>query len=290
MHGYRGLQFPWASGPRHGEEAIRLSAPHLVFEQHISLSVANAFAQYVHATGDEDYLRETAWPVLEGVANWVVSRAVKSERGYEIKQVIGVAEQTDPVDNNAYVNMGATRLLQEAAAFACRLKRPDADRWNEIARGMYLPVDNDRGIILNHDRYSTDDRGVAAATPEALAGLFPFNYSVEGSTERSTIAFYLEHAGEFVGYPMLSALLGTYAARLGDRTEALRWFERGYADFIEEQAHHAILFLQAPIHDQDRRQVRDLPVALVDRRPQDDVDVAELVGQGEELELLASRG
>src|SRR5947208_6226018 len=199
MYGYRGLQFPWASGPRHGEEVIRLSAPHLVFEQHISLSVANAFAQYVHATGDEDYLRETAWPVLEGVANWLVSRAIKTGRGYEIKQVIGVAEQTAPVDNNAYVTMAATRVLQEAAAFACRLKRPDADRWNEIARGMYLPVDNDRGIILNHDRYSPQDKGIAASTPEALAGLFPFNYSVEGPTERSTIEFYLGRAGEFAG-------------------------------------------------------------------------------------------
>src|SRR5438132_1437624 len=233
MYGYRGLQFPWASGPRHGEEVIRLSAPHLVFEQHISLSVANAFAQYVHATGDEDYLRETAWPVLEGVANWLVSRAVQTERGYEIKQVIGVAEQTDPVDNNAYVNMAASMVLQEAAAFACRLKRPDADRWNEIARGMYLPVDTDRRIILNHDRYSPADKGVAASTPEALAGLFPFNYPVEGPLERATIEFYLDRAGEFVGYPMLSALLGTYAARLGDRAGALHWFEKGYADFIE---------------------------------------------------------
>jgi trehalose/maltose hydrolase-like predicted phosphorylase len=234
MYGYRGLQFPWASGPRHGEEVIRLSAPHLVFEQHISLSVANAFAQYVHATGDEDYLRETAWPVLEGVANWLVSRAVKTERGYEIKRVIGVAEQTDPVDNNAYVNMAACMVLQEAAAFACRLKRPDADRWNEIARGMYLPVDTDRRIILNHDRYSPQDEGVAASTPEALAGLFPFNYPVEGPLERATIEFYLDRAGEFVGYPMLSALLGTYAARLGDRAGALHWFEKGYADFIED--------------------------------------------------------
>ncbi|TMF49760.1 MAG: glycoside hydrolase family 65 protein, partial [Chloroflexi bacterium] len=187
-----------------------------------------------HATGDEDYLRETAWPVLEGVANWLVSRAVKTERGYEIKQVIGVAEQTDPVDNNAYVNMAASMVLQEAAAFACRLKRPDADRWNELARGMYLPVDTDRRIILNHDRYSPADKGVAASTPEALAGLFPFNYPVEGPLERGTIEFYLERAGEFVGYPMLSALLGTHAARLGDRAGALHWFEKGYADFIED--------------------------------------------------------
>src|SRR2546421_4894118 len=234
MYGYRGLQFPWASGPRHGEEGIRLSAPHLVFEQHISLSVANAFAQYVHATGDENYLRETAWPVLEGVANWLVSRAVKTERGYEIKQVIGVAEQTDPVDNNAYVNMAACMVLQEAAAFARRLNRPDAQRWDAIAECLYLPVDAARGFIRNHDRYSPDEQGPAAATPEALAGLFPFNYSVEGPTERSTIEFYLGRAGEFVGYPMLSALLGIYAARLGNRTEALRWFELGYADFIEE--------------------------------------------------------
>jgi glycosyl hydrolase family 65 len=93
MFGYRGLQFPWAAGPRHGEEVIRLSAPQIVFEQHVTLSVALAFAQYVHATGDQDYLRERAWPILEGVANWVVSRAQKTSRGYEIKDVIGVAEK-----------------------------------------------------------------------------------------------------------------------------------------------------------------------------------------------------
>jgi hypothetical protein len=99
---------------------------------------------------------------------------------------------------------------------------------------MYLPIDNDRGIILNHDRYSPDDRGVAASTPEALAGLFPFNYAVEGPTERRSIEFYLGRVDEFVGYPMLSALLGTYAARLGDRAGALHWFEKGYADFSED--------------------------------------------------------
>src|SRR5438094_2553419 len=199
MFGYRGLQFPWASGPRHGEEAIRLSAPHLVFEQHISLSVANAFARYVHATGDDDYLREKAWPVLEGVANWIGSRAVKTERGYEIKRVIGIAEQTDPVDNNAYVNMAATRVLQEAAAFAYRLKRPDADRWNAIASSIYVPIDKSRGIILNHDRYSPEAKGVAEATPEALAGLFPVNYAVDGTTEPRTIEFYLGRVGESPG-------------------------------------------------------------------------------------------
>ena len=233
MNGYRGLQFPWASGPRHGEEVIRLSAPQLVFEQHVSLSVANAFAHYVHATGDDDYLREAAWPVLEGVANWVASRMVKTERGYEIKEVIGIAEQTSPVDNNAYVNMAASVVLRQAAEAARRLDRSDADRWDRIAACLYVPIDDANGFIRNHDRYTPEEKGIAAATPEALAGFFPFNYAVDPPVERKTIDFYLGRAGEFVGNPMLSALLGVYAARIGDRAGSLRWFEQGYADFVE---------------------------------------------------------
>ena len=234
LHGYRGLQFPWASGPRHGEEVIRLSAPHLVFEQHVSLSVARAFAQYVHATGDDDYLREKAWPVLEGVANWLVSRAIKTDRGYELKEVIGIAEQTDPVDNNAYMNMAASVVLREAAGFARRLNRADAQRWDRMADAIHVPIDNTRGYIRNHDRYSAEEHGPAASTPEALAGIFPMDYPVKPQLERATIDFYLGRAGEYVGRPMLSALLGVYAARAGDRAESLRWFERGYADFIED--------------------------------------------------------
>src|SRR5438270_1061562 len=234
LHGYRGLQFPWASGPRHGEEVIRLSAPHLVFEQHVSLSVARAFAQYVHATGDDDYLREKAWPVLEGVANWLVSRAIKTDRGYELKEVIGIAEQTDPVDNNAYMNMAASVVLREAAGFARRLNRADAQRWDRMADAIHVPIDNTRGYIRNHDRYSAEEHGPAASTPEALAGIFPMDYPVEPQLERATIDFYLGRAGEYVGRPMLSALLGVYAARAGDRAESVRWFERGYADFIED--------------------------------------------------------
>ena len=48
-----------------------------------ALPVALAFAQYVHATGDEDYLDRIAWPVIQAVAEWVESRVVKSRRGWD---------------------------------------------------------------------------------------------------------------------------------------------------------------------------------------------------------------
>jgi protein-glucosylgalactosylhydroxylysine glucosidase len=233
LNGYRGLQFPWASGPLHGEEMIRVSAPLIALEQHVGLSVALAFAQYAHVTGDEDFLNERAWPILEGVAQWISSRVERTGRGYEIKRIIGIAEQREePIDNAGYINMAAKRVLYEAAAAARRLGRKDADWWEGVAERLFVPWAN--GVLLNHDRFTPEEGGVTGATPEALAALFPIGYCAGPDTERSTIEFYLDRVDEFIGYPMLSALLGVYAAWIGDRKRSLDLFERGYADFILE--------------------------------------------------------
>jgi len=230
MNGYPGLQFPWASGPSRGEEVIRTNAPLISFEQHVSMDVANAFLQHWYVTGDEDFLREKAWPVLEGVCDWLSGRVTKTERGYEIKEVIGVAEQTQPVDNNAYVNMSAAVVLAGAAAVATRLKRPDGPHWAEIAAALFIPMDGD--VIKNHDRFTASEGGATGATPEALAGLFPMTYQVAPEVELATMSFYLDRVDPYIGHPMLSAPLAVYAARLGDRARALRLFEQGYAEFI----------------------------------------------------------
>ena len=251
MMGYRGLQFPWASGPRDGQEVIRVSAPYLVLEQHVSLSVALAFARYVQATGDEDYLREKAWPVLEGVANWIESRVVTSARGYEWRETISIAEQPDPVDNAAYVNMAAIRVLREAAACARRLKRSDAPRWERIAGGIVVPMDAEGEVIVNHDGFDPADRSPAASTPEPLAAFFPVGYRAQPRVEEATLRFHLGRVDPYLGRPMLSALQGVFAARLGDRSRSLELFERGFADFIQEPFREA--------HEFSRRRFPDKP-------------------------------
>jgi hypothetical protein len=200
-------------------------------EQHVSLSVAHAFAQFVHVTGSVDYLREKAWPVLEGVANWLGSRLVETERGYEFRDTLGFAEgRPGPVDNDAYVNMVASVVLREAATFADRLNRPDVPRWRGLADRLVVPVRD--GIILNHDHFQPDEPGVAGATPEALGGIYPFGYRIDGTIEAATIRFYLGRVDPYLGSPMFSAPLGVFAARIGDRSWAARLFEEGYAEFI----------------------------------------------------------
>jgi trehalose/maltose hydrolase-like predicted phosphorylase len=234
MNGYEGLQFPWAGSPVDGEEVIRLSAPRIIFEQHVSMSVAHAFARFVHATGDARFEREDAWPILSGVAEWIESRVTETSRGFEILECIGIAEQGGPFDNNAYVNMAAIVVLGEAVAAARRLDRDDpaAQRWEAIASRMYLPVDHESHVILNHDGY--EYRGdVATSTPEALAGFFPLPYQPDPEVEQATLRFYLERVEPYVGYPMLSAPMGVWAAWLGDRALSARLFEEGYAEFID---------------------------------------------------------
>jgi len=232
LAGYRGAQFPWESSLRRGHEATPAPSLGPVAEHHISADVAIAFARYVHATGDLDFAKQVAWPVLGAIADWIESRVERTERGYEIRRVVGVAETEHLVDNSAFTNMGAIVALRETVAMAGQLRLPFRECWSEIADGLVVPTDPETGVILNHDGYRPDEP--QGSTPDAAAGLFPLCYPTDPQTERSTLDFYLRDAGRYAGQPMLSAMLGAYAARLGDRARSLALFEWGYGDFVVE--------------------------------------------------------
>src|SRR4029079_16966457 len=80
LMGRRGLQFPWESAPSTGEEAAPMPGSAAWREDHASLDIARAFALCADVTGDDAFLRDKAWPVLSGVAEWVKSR-VPQRRG-----------------------------------------------------------------------------------------------------------------------------------------------------------------------------------------------------------------
>ena len=105
LWGRTGLQFPWESSPSIGQEAAPQPGTGAWHEDHVTLGVARAFAQYAYGTGDWFFLKEKAWPVLYGVSQWIVCRVIKSRRGYEITESMGIAERKDPSDNVAYMNM-----------------------------------------------------------------------------------------------------------------------------------------------------------------------------------------
>jgi hypothetical protein len=230
LGGWLGAMYPWESCPMHGEEVTPgATAP---FKGHATIDVGLAFASYVHATGDEDYLQRFAWPVIHDVAEWIESRVVKTRRGYEIREMTGPAETSPPVDNNAFVNMAAAQLLREADGFSARVGLPPQRRWSAIADGLVVPKSS-RGHLVNHDAYRLNE--AKGGTPEAAAGIFPAGYRVDPATEEATFRFAaVEQAPSYIGTPMLSALIPVYAARAGLAGLAAEQLELGYAGFVND--------------------------------------------------------
>jgi protein-glucosylgalactosylhydroxylysine glucosidase len=230
ISGSPGAKYPWESGLHYGHESAPVGTVGPATEHHISMDVAIACARFVHATGDRGFARDQAWPVLSAVADWIEGRVERTPRGFEICRTIGIAETGTTVDNSAFVNMAAAVALREAIGLGRDLGLPYRQSWGTIADELVIPLDARTGVILNHDGYRPDE--LKGETPEAPAALFPLGFPTDPATERRTLAFYLRLADKYAGAPMLSALLGVYAARLGDRAASLDLFEKGYADFV----------------------------------------------------------
>jgi trehalose/maltose hydrolase-like predicted phosphorylase len=228
--GRRGLQYPWESGPRHGEEASPGAGEASWHEDHASLDIAWAFAQFAHATGDKRFLDEAATRVLSGVADWVASRVTKTRRGYEILQSMGIAETQTPIDNDAYTTMAAITVLREAIAGAERLGEYVPPLWRTVLDGLFIQRFSDAKVIRTHDGFHPNEE--KGSTPGPLAGLFPLWFEVDDETARQTTAYYLARADHYIGSPMLSALYGVWAAWNGDRRAATRLYEQGYAELV----------------------------------------------------------
>lgn len=227
LMGRRGIQFPWESAPTSGQEAAPLPGTAAWREDHVSLDVAHAFTLYADVTGDREFLRRRAWPVLAGVSEWITTRVTRTRDGYAIKESMGIAERENPVDNAAFTNMAAVVVLREAVRVAGELALPADPLWARIADGLALPM---RGkAVVSHDAYRVDEE--KGATPDPLMGVFPFGYRLDPAEEKATLELYLGMARDYIGSPMLSALYGAWAARLGDRRLALKLLDEGYAQF-----------------------------------------------------------
>ena len=230
LNGYRGCQFPWQSG-RNGDESLASWASAIFIEQHVSMDVAFAFAQYAHASGDELFMRQQAWPVLEGVSQWIASRVVETGRGYEIHNVTGIDESIENINNNGYINTAAIVILRETMDLARRLGYAVLPRWADIEKRMFIPLHPKGGYILKHDAYEYKD---GVCYPELLGSFFPLGYQTTKEIEAATLKYYLDMSHTYMDLPMLISQVGVFAARQGNRKFATDLFEGGVARFTVE--------------------------------------------------------
>lgn len=146
--GWAGARFPWESA-LDGTEQIPPPA-HInsegLYEQHIVADVALAQWQYFQATGDLEWLRTKGWPVISGAAEFWASRAKPGKGGFHITHVTGPDEENPDVNDEAYTNVAARTVLEDAASAAKALGKGAPARWAKIAKGLVVPFDRARGI------------------------------------------------------------------------------------------------------------------------------------------------
>jgi protein-glucosylgalactosylhydroxylysine glucosidase len=230
LNGRKGLQFPWESGSVYGEESSPGVGRASWHEDHASLDVAWAFAQYAHATGDRRFLAEDASRVLYGVADWATSRITKTRHGYAWNETMGIAERERPSDNEAFTIMIAKVVLGEAIACAERLGHTVPERWRDVRGGLAPRQSRHTGGVMSHDGFHPlEEKG---ATPGPLAGIFPVWFDLDPAVEQATLRYFLDLAPAYVGSPMLSPLYGVWAAWAGDRRLSARLLDEGYAQLI----------------------------------------------------------
>lgn len=233
LNGLDGIQFPWQSGDT-GDEVTAFWAAQAggVGLQHVNMGVANAFIQYEHATRNESFTREAVWPVVSGVAEWIVSRVTDTDRGYEIQHVTGIDELVDNVDNNAFTNMMAKVVLDGAVSLADRLDYEPNPEWEAIRDEIVIPVDD--GVIRKHDTHT------GAPDEEVLTAFFPIGYSHDSVVDAATIQAWLAELKavddgdeELPLLPLIGLSRGVFAARAGDPAVAKRLFDTTF-DYVQE--------------------------------------------------------
>jgi alpha,alpha-trehalose phosphorylase len=168
--GHRGAMFPWRTIS--GEEASAYYAAGTA-QYHINADIMYALRKYVHATGDEAFLRDYGAEMLVETARlWLDLGFYSDAKGgkFCINSVTGPDEYNTVVNNNAYTNLMARENLRYAAQALKSLQAtsPDAysvlvrktavepseiEAWIRAAGSMYVTYDEKLQIIPQDDSF-----------------------------------------------------------------------------------------------------------------------------------------
>jgi protein-glucosylgalactosylhydroxylysine glucosidase len=225
LFGYRGAQFPWEAAETDGSEVTPTFAGTGWWEQHVTPDVALGFWEYQLATDDAAFLREGTWPVLQAVAEWIESRGIETDRGFEIRHIMGPDEGVTDTNNNAYVNLICKMVLAAALECAAEAGATAPPSWKKIHDTLVLPLDKDRQIVLPYDNA---ERG-ARYSFGSLDMLTVHDPPLSTNLLRNTYHYETRMRGsQSSGIGFSVAASAATAAFLGDRQRARQLFDQSW--------------------------------------------------------------
>lgn len=186
--GEAGARWAWQSAASGRECCTRA-----VFqeERHIVSCVARGQWLAALAAGDRAYLLGPGLTVIRESAAYWAGRARRDDDGtWHIRGVCGADEDAGIVDDNAMTNCGAAWTLRLAERL-CREAGQAADpRWREIADGLVIPYDAERGVFK---QMATWRHGQTIKQADAVLLAYPWNHPMDDATRARLVDYYRAH-------------------------------------------------------------------------------------------------
>jgi trehalose/maltose hydrolase-like predicted phosphorylase len=231
--GTKGARFPWESaldGTEQIPPPVRLNSEGL-YEQHIVADVALAQWQYYLATGDKGWLAETGWPVISGAAEFWAGRAQKGSDGaFHIDHVTGPDEENPNVKDEAYTNVAAKTVLEDATAAAKIVGASAPASWSKIAAGLVVPVDKKLGIHPEFAGYG----GQLVKQADVTLMQYPWQFPMPKSVAKADLNYYVPR-DDPEGPSMTDAVSMIDTASLGvPGCSSYVFTRRSYEPFIKD--------------------------------------------------------
>ena len=215
--------FPWESDDK-GEETTAINALTGQFEHHITADVAIAFWNYYQMTKDKEWLMKEGFPVLQKIAEFCTSRAVKNSDGtYSINYVIAADEYAEGVADNAFTNAVAKKAMEYAsqAAIICGKKAPGI--WRQVSEKLVINKMLN-GITLEYKGYN--GQMIKQADANLLA--YPLGIINDDGQIKKDLSYYSGKVDEYNGPAMIFSVFSAQYARLGDAEKAYFYFKKAY--------------------------------------------------------------
>ncbi|KAI9684664.1 MAG: hypothetical protein M1829_000038 [Trizodia sp. TS-e1964] len=163
--------FPWTSA-RFGN--CTATGPCKDYQYHINSDVAQMLLQHRNVTGDEQWWREKAWPIYNGVAQMFseLLQYNKTTGNYQIYNMTDPDEYANGVDNGAFTLASASKILSTANYFRQLYGMEINNTWADIARNVDIPYDNS-GITVE---YTGMNNSVPIKQADVVLNTYPLDY------------------------------------------------------------------------------------------------------------------
>ena len=237
QYGVQGTMYPWESDPETGVDHTPYFAYEVYREIHVNADIAIAQWQYWQATQDKAWLKQYGWPVIEGIAQFWVSRVTYDQEHdrYEIHHVTSPDEAYIDVPNDSFTN-GAARKALDIAIDAAKIVGAKAEpKWAESSKKMFIPFDDKDQRHLDFDASVPHDKITWMGS--SLAWLMYPNLDLPMSPQvrANDFRFQLDELKVHGDDPneMMMVMLAVGSAELGDATGAGEWIQRNLVGFLK---------------------------------------------------------